>query len=49
MILHRDLKPDNVGFTMDGKLKLFNFGLATVMKSKSDDSQAFISIDYRKY
>mmetsp|Transcript_4163 Transcript_4163/g.7462 ORF Transcript_4163/g.7462 Transcript_4163/m.7462 type:complete len:524 (-) Transcript_4163:92-1663(-) len=27
-ILFRDLKPDNVGFDMDGTLKLFDFGLA---------------------
>ena len=29
--IHRDLKPDNIGFTHDGTLKLFDFGLAAVI------------------
>lgn len=28
-IIHRDIKPDNMAFDLDGNLKLFNFGLAT--------------------
>ena len=28
-VLHRDLKPDNVGFTEDGIITIFDFGLTT--------------------
>mmetsp|Transcript_8581 Transcript_8581/g.12255 ORF Transcript_8581/g.12255 Transcript_8581/m.12255 type:complete len:470 (+) Transcript_8581:13-1422(+) len=31
-IIFRDLKPDNVGFDVDGTLKLFDFGLAKELK-----------------
>lgn len=33
--LHRDLKPDNIGFTLDGTVKLIDFGLATIIEGKS--------------
>mmetsp|Transcript_2856 Transcript_2856/g.4341 ORF Transcript_2856/g.4341 Transcript_2856/m.4341 type:complete len:452 (+) Transcript_2856:42-1397(+) len=33
-IIHRDLKPDNIGFTNDGMIKLFDFGLCSVVRSK---------------
>lgn len=42
IILHRDLKPDNVGFLAEGSLQLFDFGLATSVPrqpSSSSDPQ----------
>lgn len=37
-IIHRDLKPDNIGFTSDGNIKIFDFGLCSVVrKDKQQD------------
>jgi len=33
MVMHRDLKPDNVGFTLDETVKLIDFGLARIVEN----------------
>lgn len=37
-VLHRDLKPDNIGFTKDGVLKIMDFGLASMIDDSCPES-----------
>mmetsp|Transcript_21063 Transcript_21063/g.45787 ORF Transcript_21063/g.45787 Transcript_21063/m.45787 type:complete len:731 (+) Transcript_21063:210-2402(+) len=39
VVMHRDLKPDNIGFTLDGTVKLLDFGLSKVIENASVTSK----------
>lgn len=39
MVVHRDVKPDNIGFSAEGDLKLLDLGLSKVV-SKSEMANA---------
>lgn len=44
MVLHRDLKPDNIGFSLDGSVKVIDFGLAKIVENASARSNAVYSM-----
>lgn len=39
ILMHRDLKPDNIGFASDGALKLFDFGLCTCVHRRTQSGK----------
>jgi serine/threonine protein kinase len=42
IFIHRiDLKPDNIGFTGDGILKVFDFGLCTLVRTRTNASDTY--------
>lgn len=40
-VIHRDIKPDNIGFTADGEVKLFDFGLCTCVKKRHTADEVY--------
>jgi serine/threonine protein kinase len=40
-VLHRDLKPDNIGFDKDGNLKVFDFDIARVAPISMNEDELF--------
>eukprot|EP00904_Undaria_pinnatifida_P012454 jgi/Undpi1/8339/HiC_scaffold_25.g10808.m1 len=41
MVIHRDLKPDNIGFDADGNLKLIDMGLSRVVAKSTEDNATY--------
>mmetsp|Transcript_13423 Transcript_13423/g.20259 ORF Transcript_13423/g.20259 Transcript_13423/m.20259 type:complete len:186 (+) Transcript_13423:241-798(+) len=40
-VIHRDLKPQNIGFTAERQLKLFDFGLVSCVQKRSSSDDAY--------
>ena len=45
-ILHRDVKPDNIGFTSEGVLKLFDFDMARLLPGSAKPDETFELTNY---
>lgn len=40
-IIHRDIKPDNIGWSSDGVLKLFDFGLCATVRRQRERTEQY--------
>lgn len=45
-IIHQDIKPQNIIISMDGKVKVADFGIARAVSSKSKEDHAIGSVHY---
>lgn len=41
LVVHRDLKPDNIGFDLSGNLKLIDLGLGRVITKASEENAVY--------